>query len=179
MVGSGGIGGVVVSSIDEHVRGLGGEVVALTTNPEIAAVVREHGFRLTGVDGARTVRAAIITELDANTAPFDQILLATQPPQVEDAARNALPWLAPDGVMVCFQNGLCEDRIARIAGAERVLGAVVAWGATMPEPGVYERTAAGGFTIGRIDGRDDPRVERLALTLEAVGPITQIGRAHV
>lgn len=173
VVGSGGIGGVVVSSIDEHVRGLGGEVVALTTNPEIAAVVREHGFRLTGIDGARTVRAKIVTALGADAAPFDQILLATQPPQVEEAARQALPWLAPDGVMVCFQNGLCEDRIARIAGPDRVLGAVVAWGATMPEPGVYERTAAGGFTVGRIDGRDDPRVERLALTLEAVGPITR------
>ncbi len=173
VVGCGGIGGVVVSSIYDHVRGLGGEVVALTTNPEIAAAVRAHGFRLTGVDGARTVRAPIVTELDAATAPFDQILLATQPPQVEEAARGALPWLAPEGVMVCFQNGLCEDRIARVAGPERVLGAVVAWGATMPEPGVYERTAAGGFTVGHIDGRDDPRVERLALALEAVGPIVR------
>ncbi|MFO0602191.1 MAG: 2-dehydropantoate 2-reductase [Polyangiales bacterium] len=173
VVGCGGIGGVVVSSIYDHVRGLGGEVVALTTNPEIAAAVRAHGFRLTGVDGARTVRASIVTELDVATAPFDQILLATQPPQVEEAARGALPWLAPEGVMVCFQNGLCEDRIAHVAGPERVLGAVVAWGATMPEPGVYERTAAGGFTVGRIDGRDDPRVERLALALEAVGPIVR------
>lgn len=73
--------------------------------------------------------------------------------------------------MVCFQNGLCEERIARIAGPS-VVGAVVGWGATMPEPGVYERTAAGGFTLGRTDGRDDPRLAKLALILEAVGPVT-------
>ena len=50
------------------------------------------------------------------------ILLATQPPQVEDAAPAALPRLAPDGAMVCFQNGLCEARVARVldaAGAAR------------------------------------------------------------
>jgi len=177
VVGSGGIGGVVVASIYDHVRSLGGEVVALTTNRDIAETVSAHGFRLTGVDGARTVKAPIVTALDGAVEPFDQILLATQPPQVEEAARSALPWLRPDGVMVCFQNGLCEDRVARIAGGDRVLGAVVAWGATMPEPGVYERTAVGGFTVGRIDDRggtrDDPRVERLALALEAVGPITR------
>ncbi len=91
VVGSGGIGGVVVSSIYDHIRGLGGEVVALTTNRDIAAAVGAHGFRLTGVDGARTVKAPIVTALDEAVAPFDHILLATQPPQVEEAARNALP----------------------------------------------------------------------------------------
>ena len=76
-------------------------------------------------------------------------MLATQPPQVEEAARTALPPLADDGAMVVLQNGLCEERIARIAGAERVIGAIVAWGASMLEPGVYDRTSAGGFRVGR------------------------------
>ncbi len=172
-MGSGGIGGVVAASIYDHVAAMGGRVMALTTNAAIADAVREHGMRLTGVDGARAVRCPCVTELSPDEAPFDWVLLATQPPQVEEAARRALPWLAPRGAMVCFQNGLCESRVARIAGDERVVGAVVAWGATMPEPGVYERTAAGGFTVGRIDGRDDPRLAKLALILEAVGPVTR------
>jgi 2-dehydropantoate 2-reductase len=164
---------VTVASIHEHVVSMGGDVVALTTNTEIAEALRQHGARLTGVDGARTVRTRCVTSLDATEAPFDWVLLATQPPQVEEAARKVLPWLAPEGAMVCFQNGLCEERVARITGPERVVGAVVAWGATMPEPGVYERTAAGGFTLGRIDGRDDPRLARLALLLEPVGPVVR------
>jgi 2-dehydropantoate 2-reductase len=106
---------------------------------------------------------------------YDFILLATQPPQVEAAARGALGHLAPGGHLVCFQNGLCELRLADIAGADRVIGAVVAWGASMPEPGLYDRTASGGFTLGRIaeaDGhRGDPAVARLAQLLEAVGPV--------
>lgn len=173
VVGAGGIGGVVASSIHDPVTAAGGRVVAFTTNDAIAAAVRAQGMRLTGVDGARMVTCPCVTSLDETEAPFDWILLATQPPQVEDAARSVLPWLAPTGAMVCFQNGLCEARVARIAGPERVVGAVVAWGATMPDPGVYERTAAGGFTVGRIDGRDDPRLTGLATVLEAVGPVTR------
>ena len=52
-----------------------------------------------------------------------------------EAARPALPHLASDGQVVVLQNGLCEDRIAAIVGAERVIGGIVAWGAAMPEPG--------------------------------------------
>jgi 2-dehydropantoate 2-reductase len=113
----------------------------------------------------------VVSALTAEEQPFDWILLATQPPQVEDAARRALPWLAPAGAMVCFQNGLCEARIARIAGPDRVVGAVVAWGASMPSPGVYERTSSGGFTIGRMDGAEDPRLAELAMVLEPIGPV--------
>jgi len=73
--------------------------------------------------------------------------------------------------MVCLQNGLCEQRVAAIAGGDRVLGAIVAWGATTPEPGTFERTASGGFTIGRLDGHADPRLDSLARLLEPVGPV--------
>ena len=88
------------------------------------------------------------------------------------AARTALPHLAEDAQVVVLQNGLCEDRIAAIVGADRVIGAIVAWGASMPEPGRYERTAAGGFSIGRLSGVVDPAVRRVGELLEAVGPVT-------
>src|SRR5262249_22417470 len=68
------------------------------------------------------------------------------------------------------QNGLCEAKVASIAGPERTFGAVVGWGAAMPEPGLYDRTASGGFTLGRMDGRTDPRMQELVRALEPVGP---------
>jgi 2-dehydropantoate 2-reductase len=75
--------------------------------------------------------------------------------------------------MICLQNGLCEERIGRIVGDDRVIGAVVAWGATMPEPGLYERTAQGGFTLGVVDPARDPGPahESLEHALEAIGPV--------
>jgi len=168
VVGCGGIGGIVASTLAEN-PGL--ELTTLTTNPAIAAAITEQGFRVKTEDGHTTTRGRAVTQLAAAEL-FDWVLLATQPPQVEAAARSALPHLAPTGAMVCFQNGLCEARVGKIAGPERVIGAVVAWGASMLEPGVYERTSNGGFTIGRIDGADDPRLPELDIVLEPIGPVT-------
>jgi 2-dehydropantoate 2-reductase len=71
-----------------------------------------------------------------------------------------------------LQNGLCEQRVAAIVGTERVVGGIVAWGASMPEPGRYERTASGGFQLGRLDGSLDGDLRRVAELLEAIGPVT-------
>jgi 2-dehydropantoate 2-reductase len=181
VVGCGGLGGIVSASLLEHGAqdapdGAGSiDVVTLTTNEAIAAAVNARGFQIRGTDGARTVAGVAKTTLSKDDAPFDWVILAVQPPQVEEAAAAALPWLAPSGSMVCLQNGLCEARVAKIAGEDRVIGAVVAWGGAMPEPGLYERTSAGGFTIGRMTGSAKPedadRLARLALLLEPIGPV--------
>lgn len=166
VVGCGGIGGVVAAHLLEQ----GHDVTALTTNGLIADAINANVLRVRGDAGPATIRGRALRKLDAATNPFDFVLLATQPPQVEEAARSALGHLSPSGRMVCFQNGLCEERIQALAGADRVIGAVVAWGASMLEPGVYERTSAGGFVLGRLDGRRDARVDQLSQLLEAVGP---------
>jgi len=177
VVGCGGIGGIVTAALREHDPALIGEVIALTTNADIARATQDHGFRLTGEGGDRVVAGRAVTALPAGCEPFDWIFLCTQPPQVEAAARAAAPHLAPAGAMVCFQNGLCEARVARVledtgvASRGRVVGAVVAWGAAMPEPGLYERTSSGGFSIGRPDGEPEDRLDELAILLEAIGPV--------
>lgn len=168
VVGLGGIGGIVAAHLLEQ----GVEVTALTSNPEIADAIDTSGIHVVTDGEDRRVAARAARKLRENVR-YDFILLATQPPQVEDAARSVLPNLAPDGAMVCFQNGLCEERIAKIAGDERVLGGVVAWGASMLAPGRYERTSAGGFTLGRLDGAADRRLDTLALLLECIGPVEQ------
>lgn len=172
VVGAGGLGGILSAQLTEARDALGVDVLTLSTNPDIAAHVAEHGFQVRGVDGARTVRGRIVGEIPADEPPFDFVVLATQPPQVEDAARRALPHLADGGALVCLQNGLCERRVAAIAGPTRVVGAVVAWGAAMPEPGVYDKTASGGFTLGVLPGGDASRLGELATLLETVGPVT-------
>ena len=170
VVGCGAIGGVVAA----HLLEIGQDVSVLTTNADIARALSESGVRVRG-EGAPAATMKPVTihrELPTDVDPFDYVLLATQPPQVEAAANSALPALAPTGRMVCFQNGLCEERVAKLAGAERVVGAVVAWGASMVEPGVYDRTSAGGFSIGRLDGQIDEPLEDLGRVLEAVGPVS-------
>jgi 2-dehydropantoate 2-reductase len=173
VIGCGAIGGVLTASLAET----GNDVTAITTNETIHSAIQSRGLKVVGEGPPRHVKAKVALGVEAleGEKKFDYVLLATQPPQVEDAARSAAHLLAEDGAMLCLQNGLCEERIAKIVGDDRVIGAVVGWGATMPEPGLYERTAPGGFTLGHhvsfagepLDGEHDGLVR----ALESVGPV--------
>jgi len=177
VVGAGGIGGVVSAYLSEQ----GHDVTTLSTNGMIRDAIAGHGFRVRGEGSIGTVPGRAVEKLSRGEAPFDFVLLATQPPDVERAANDAAPFLKEDGAMVCFQNGLCEDRIAPIVGPSRVIGGIVAWGATMVEPGVYDRTSSGGFQIGRLHpsppepgglaGTEDDRLRALGRALECIGPV--------
>jgi 2-dehydropantoate 2-reductase len=165
IMGAGGIGGIVAATLTE----IGAAVTAVTTNPAIWAAVDTAGYRVTDEGEERVVRGRISA---APEGSYDLCILATQPPNVESAARTALRHLTGDAAVVVLPNGLCEERVAAIVGAERVIGAIVAWGASMPSPGRYERTAHGGFSIGRLSGELDDDVRRVAELLEAIGPVT-------
>jgi 2-dehydropantoate 2-reductase len=165
VMGAGGIGGIVAATLAE----IGADVTAVSTNPAIRDAVGRAGFRVLDDGEERVVQGRVAAGPDGT---YDLCVLATQPPNAEDAARTALGHLAPDGQVVVLQNGLCEDRIAAIVGPERVVGAIVAWGASMPEPGRYERTAHGGFAVGRLSGVVDGDVRRIAELFEAIGPVT-------
>lgn len=167
VMGLGGIGGIVSAHLLEQ----GLNVVPVSTNKTIRETINNAGFWLSGDGETRLVPGQAAADPPLEGRGFDYVLLATQPPQVEVAARTAMGALADDGVMVCFQNGLCEERIAKMIGRERVVGAIIAWGASMIGPGRYQRTSSGGFTVGRIDGRIDERCEELGTMLECVGPV--------
>ncbi len=167
VIGAGAIGGVVGA----HLSAAGADVTMLTTNPKIARALRERGFRVRGASELDAPAGPVLERLIPETPPFELMLLATQPPQVEAAAEEALPWLAPTGRLLAFQNGLCEERLAKLVGRERVLGGVVAWGASMLEPGVYDRTSRGGFTLGTLSGAPDAHLQTAATLLGAVGEV--------
>lgn len=168
LVGCGGLGGVVAG----HLARAGHDVTVVTTNAQIAEVVARDGLEVRA--RARSFRASVRVAVgtpDPGVEPFETVLLATPPNCVEDAMHTVLPWLAPTGRAVCFQNGLCEERVGRIVGEARVVGAVVFWGASMPTPGVAVRTSAGGFALGRLDGSVDAPLDRLAALLACLGRV--------
>jgi len=183
IVGCGGIGAICAAAIAER----GFDVTVSTTNEAIANAVARDGLRIRGLGPERRQRVRVVLGVPPGET-FSHVILAMQPPQVEAAALDVKAALEPGfgpgpavgldaaaerGVVVCLQNGLCEERVARVLGApERVLGGVVAWGASMLAPGVYERTAPGGFTLGRLDGRPLGTHERgLVPALQGVGPV--------
>jgi 2-dehydropantoate 2-reductase len=168
IVGCGGIGGV----LGARLSAAGADPFIATTNEAVRRALTERGPRVDGVPGPRVPETRVLGSAKDAPAPFDVVLVAVQPTEVEAVCRDLEGRLSESGRVVCLPNGLCEDRIAALLGPERVVGAVVAWGARMPSPGEYLQTSSGGFSVGWLrpgDTRDLTPVTRL---LESVGPVT-------
>ncbi len=170
MMGCGAVGGVIAAGL----LGAGHDVTLVTHNAAISAAIANNGLHLVTPDGRRTLAAAICAGACSDMAgvegPFDVALLCTKATDVEEAANEALPRLSLDGYVVTLQNGIVEERVSEIVGRQRVVGAIVGWGATMHRPGIYEMMSRGETTIGELDGTLTTRVTELRATLSAAAP---------
>ena len=100
---------------------------------------------------------------------YDLILLCTRTADIESALGPAVPMLAAEGAVVCLQNGLPEERAAKIVGPRRVLGGVIGWSATKTPAGEYVVTGKGKFTLGG----DSPRLRDAVCALSNVFPVKE------
>jgi 2-dehydropantoate 2-reductase len=171
IVGAGAIGSVVGGMLTRARH----DVTLIDQWPEHVEAMKRHGLRLSGTCGEHLVpvKALHLHELQAVAQPFEAVFVAVKSYDTEWATQLALPYLrTPDGVVVVFQNGINDHRVAAIAGKERTLGCVITIGAGMYEPGHATRTdrQAVGFKIGEHDGRDTPRARALAEVMSAVAP---------
>ena len=122
-----------------------------------------------GVVAERLSRAGLAPALAAGRRErlpgdkYDLILLCTRTADIESALGPAAPLLAADGAVVCLQNGLPEERAAKIVGPRRVLGAVIGWSASRGG----EVTGRGKFTLGG----ESPRLEDARRILERAFPV--------
>jgi 2-dehydropantoate 2-reductase len=168
LMGCGSVGGVIAGGLLRA----GHKVAIVTHNDEIAQAINTDGLRLTTPEGQWTVPTTAHVHLDEVAEPFDAVYLAMKATEVEQAARDVAGYLSPGGYVVTLQNGVVEDRVGAILGRERVVGALVGWGATMHAPGVYEMTSRGELVVGELDGQVTPRVKRLKATLDAAALTT-------
>jgi 2-dehydropantoate 2-reductase len=165
-MGCGAVGGLIAGGLLRA----GHDVTLVTHNQAIAQAINTGGLQVTTPEGKWTVPAMAHARLEEVSGPFDALYLAMKATAVEQAARDATSYLAPGGYAVTLQNGVVEDRVAAILGQERVVGALVGWGATMHAPAVYEMTSRGQIIIGELDGRMTRRIERIKATLDAAAP---------
>ena len=169
IVGAGAIGCVVGGLLTRAGR----DVTLVDQWPEHVETMRKRGLRLSGTCGDHTIKvtALHLHEAQGIGEPFDAVFIAVKSYDTEWATALGVSYLRrPDGVVVDFQNGINDERVASIAGRERTLGCVITIGAGMYEPAHAMRTDSGslGFKIGELDGRDTPRARELAELMGAV-----------
>ena len=163
--GAGSIGGPIAA----HLIRARETVSVFAGNQEIAAALSEHGLDVYGVRGDLKVPIQATVGPAAGDGPFDVVLLAMKTERLQAAARDALPYLAPSGFLVCCQNGVPEPRAIEVAGRERVVGGVVGWGGSMEGPGRYRVTSRGTITLGEPGGAPSERIRAFVSVLQRSG----------
>jgi 2-dehydropantoate 2-reductase len=152
----------------------GHDVTLIDQWPDHVESMRRVGLRLSGTCGEHLipVKALHIHEAQSVGDPFDAVFIAVKSYDTEWATHLGLAYLKPGGVVVDFQNGINDERVAAIAGKERTLGCVITISAGLYDPGHAIRSDTGtlGFKIGEHDGTDTPRAQELVRAMNAVAP---------
>ena len=145
--GAGAMGGSIGGSLVKE----GIDVLFVDREEGHVRIMNQAGLQITGpVEEFRvTVRAAIPQEVEGR---FPLFLLCVKSQHTGHALDQLVPHLAPNGVVVSIQNGLCEHEIAQRVGPQRTMGAFVNFGADYMEPGVVHRGNRGATVVGELDG---------------------------
>ena len=169
IIGAGAIGSIVGGMLTKA----GHDVTLIEQWPEHVEAMKKVGLRLSGTCGEHVVpvKALHIHEVQSLREPFDAVFISVKSYDTEWATAMAVANLRqPDGVVVDFQNGINDERVAAVAGRERTLGCVITISAGMYEAGHAIRTDRGtvGFKIGEHDGKDTARAREIARIMNDV-----------
>src|SRR5229473_2933156 len=165
IIGLGAIGGVLAARLLRSPRP--GETIGLAAGSDRAAeAIRRGGLRIRGEQPVPAPELLGST-LRPQAAPYDLMLLCTRTDASDGALNSAVQLLAPDGALVCVQNGLPEERAAVRLGSKRTLGAVIGWSASSEAYGEYAITGGGKFILGAVDGAMAAAVQHALIWLAA------------
>ena len=136
-----------------------------------------EGFKSKGAQVVGTMnfcQPVVAYTPDEMSGEYDILFLMTKQQHNAEVVQMLKNYLAADGVLVTFQNGLPEMQIAEVLGEERVWGCTVAWGATLKEPGVCELTSepdALSFSLGAISAKRSKHFDKVKELLELMGTV--------
>ena len=166
--GAGSLGTILGAYISKA----GVAIELINRNKAHVEALQTQGAKVVGtVDFTQPVVAYTPAEMSGT---YDIIFLMTKQQHNPEVVAMLRPYLAEDGVLVTFQNGLPEVQIAEILGEERVLGCTVAWGATLQSPGVCELTSAPdalSFSLGAITEKKNKHFDYVKELLEKMGTV--------
>ena len=144
----------------------------INRNKAHVSALKEKGAQVVGTMNFN--QPVVAYTPDEMSGTYDIIFLMTKQQHNAEVVQMLKGFLASDGVLVTFQNGLPEVQLAEVLGEERVLGCTVAWGATMQSPGVCELTSepdALSFSLGAISKQRSKHFAKVKELLEMMGTV--------
>ena len=166
--GAGSLGTILGAYISKA----GVEIELINRNKAHIEALQTKGAHITGT--VEFTQPVVAYTPDQMNGEYDVIFLMTKQQHNAEVVTMLKEYLAADGALVTFQNGLPEVQIAEILGEDRVLGCTVAWGATLQEPGVCELTSATdalSFSLGAISPKKNRHFDKIKEVLEHMGTV--------
>ena len=166
--GAGSLGTILGAFISKA----GVEIELINRNKAHVEALKADGAKIVGT--MNFTQPVVAYRPDEMSGKYDVVFLMTKQQHNAEVVNMLNGYLAQDGVLVTFQNGLPEMQIAEILGEERVLGCTVAWGATLQSPGVCELTSqpdALSFSLGAISANRSRHFEQVKQLLEMMGTV--------
>jgi 2-dehydropantoate 2-reductase len=158
--GAGAIGGTIGVYLHrgEH------DVVLVDRDEKHVERIRQDGLSLIGgVELCERVPAVTPEEVSGD---YDAVLLCVKSQDTLSAIEGVAQHLGSTGYVVGVQNGVSDQEIATVVGADRVIEVCINnFHADYIEPGVINYSKNGRLVLGEPDGRRTPRLEQMRASL--------------
>jgi 2-dehydropantoate 2-reductase len=146
-----------------------GHDVTLVARPQHVEAIRRDGLRMETKSFDEQVRLSAVTD-PREAAGADLVLFCVKSMDTEAAGRQLAPFLRPDTLVLCLQNGVDNaDRLRTVLPEHAVAAAVVYVATEMAGPGHLKHHGRGELVIEPAAGS-----ERAAQVLAAAGVPTDI-----
>jgi 2-dehydropantoate 2-reductase len=142
VVGAGAVGGYFGGLLARA-----GAPVVMIGRPAFVEAVKKNGLFLDTLQFQKSVRVEASTELDA-VRGAEVVLFCVKTTDNATTARALAPLLAPDTLVLSFQNGVDNVEQIRAAAPIEALPTVVYVAASVPEPGRVKHVGRGDLVFG-------------------------------
>jgi 2-dehydropantoate 2-reductase len=166
VVGAGAIGGVAAARLARA----GARVTVLDANANHVAALNGPGLLFDELGTPAHVAIRAVTDGNELRGRFDYALITLKSYMLHEALG---PLVKADvaETYVSLGNGLVQETVASIVGADRTLVGIVEWGATNLGVGHVRQTTVAPIVLGELDGSMSVRLARLA---EALAPVSEV-----
>ncbi len=171
VMGAGALGGYFGARLAAD----GHDVTFVARGAHLAAM-RAHGLRVESRCGDLHLETVQATDDPSGAPTPDVVLFMVKNYDVEPAARQVLPVLGPETLVITCQNGIsAPERLAAVIGGDRVSPGVVYMPADIKEPGVIRHPVDfHRLVVGPQSGQAGVLLARFAEAVNAAGPVCEI-----
>ena len=166
IVGAGAVGGVICAMLAE--KGYDVEV-AKRYNSDI--VLDDYiGLEIVGKFGNRNILVKAVNGVDSFTTKKDVIFVLTRAYDAAEVAKQCLPYLTENGIIISSQNVMNVEEMISVVGADRLFALIINWSATRFNKAKMEVTKSGNMIIGNFGDKSQTYLEVMQRILSNIAP---------